>query len=80
MFLGEPHNTVRSYKKLSERVGQDIFIKEHRLYPYYTASYTLYFLEFLFRNGKIDAKYKIARFQILFAVRLLANSDPIPFL
>jgi hypothetical protein len=31
MFLGEPHNTVRSYKKLSERVGQDIFIKEHRL-------------------------------------------------
>jgi hypothetical protein len=79
MFLGEPHNTVRSYKKLSERVGQDIFIKEHRLYPYYTASYTLYLLEFLFRNGKIDSKYKIARFQILFVVRLLANADPIPF-
>jgi AIPR protein len=78
MFLGEPHITVRSYKKLSERVGQDIFIKQHRLYPYYTASYTLYLLEFLFRNGKIDSKYKIARFQILFAVRLLANADPMP--
>ncbi|HLI98452.1 MAG TPA: AIPR family protein, partial [Bradyrhizobium sp.] len=69
MFLGEPHNTVRSYKKLSERVGQDIFIRDHKLYPYYTSSYALYILEFLFRNQKIDAKYKIARFQILLAVR-----------
>jgi hypothetical protein len=75
MFLGEPHNTVRSYKKLSERVGQDIFIKDHKQYPYYTSSYALYVLEFLFRNQKIDPKYKIARFQILFAVRLLANPD-----
>jgi hypothetical protein len=78
MFLGEPHNTVRSYKKLSEQVGQDIFIKDHKQYPYYTSSYALYVLEFLFRNQKIDPKYKIARFQILFAVRLLANADLLP--
>ncbi|UPK03065.1 AIPR family protein [Bradyrhizobium sp. 170] len=78
MFLGEPHNTVRRGKALSERVGQDIFIKDHRLFPYYTSAYALYALEFLFRNQKIDPKYKIARFQILFALRLLANTDPLP--
>jgi hypothetical protein len=38
----------------------------------------LYALEFLFRNQKIDSKYKIARFQILLALRLLANSNPLP--
>ena len=78
MFLAEPHNTVRSYKKLSERVGNDIFIHEHKLYPYYTSAYALYLLEFLFRNQKIDSKYKVAEFQILLAVRLLGNKIPTP--
>lgn len=78
MFLSEPHNTLRRGKALSERVGQDIFIKDHKLFPYYTAAYALYALEFLFRNQKIDSKYKIARFQILFALRLMTNADPRP--
>lgn len=78
MFLAEPHNTVRSYKKLSERVGNDIFIHAHKLYPYYTSAYALYLLEFLFRNQKIDSKYKVARFQILLALRLIGNKSPTP--
>ncbi len=78
MFLAEPHSTVRRYRSLSERVGKDIFIHEHKLYPYYTSAYALYLLEFLFRNQKVDSKYKVARFQILLAVRLLGNKSPIP--
>ncbi|WP_346732566.1 hypothetical protein [Bradyrhizobium sp. 186] len=78
MFLAEPHSTVRRYKSLSDRVGKDIFIHEHKLYPYYTSAYALYLLEFLFRNQKVDSKYKVARFQILLAVRLLGNDSPIP--
>ena len=33
MFLNEPHNTVRSYKALAERVGKDIFVQGHKLLP-----------------------------------------------
>jgi hypothetical protein len=78
MFLAEPHNTVRSYKKLSERVGNDIFVQAHKLYSYYTSAYALYLLEFLFRNQKIDSKYKVARFQIVLALRLIGNRGPTP--
>jgi AIPR protein len=78
MFLNKPHNTVRSYKALAERVGKDIFVKGHKLLPYYTAAYTLYLLEYLFRNQKIESTYKIARYQILLASRILANKNPVP--
>ena len=46
--------------------------------PYYTAAYALYKLEFLFRNGKLEAKDKPARFHILLAARLLANPASLP--
>ncbi|MGY3138019.1 hypothetical protein ACVWZM_008701 [Bradyrhizobium sp. USDA 4501] len=80
MFLNEPHNTVRSYKALAERVGKDIFVQGHKLLPYYTAAYTLYLLEYLFRNQKLDSSYKIARYQILLAYRILANKNGVPAL
>jgi hypothetical protein len=37
------------------------------------ASFALYKLEYLFRNQRIDAIYKPARYQILLAARILAN-------
>ena len=78
MFLEEPQNTVRRYKTLADKIGKEMFVAGHRLLPYYTASYSLYLLEYLFRNQKIDSQYKIVRFQILLAMRLLANPDPVP--
>jgi hypothetical protein len=80
MLLGEPHRTTRSYRRLVERVGTDIFGREHRLEPYYMAASALYRLEYLFRSGAIDATFKAARYQILMATRLIANpaSPPRP--
>ena len=78
MFLAEPHRTTRSYAALKAKVGTDIFVKGHKLDPYYTAAYTLYKLEYFFRNGTLDAKYKPARFHILAATRLLANPANLP--
>ena len=46
--------------------------------PYYTSAFALYKLEFLFRNGKLEPKYKPAKFHILLAVRLLGNPSPLP--
>jgi hypothetical protein len=78
MFLNEAHRTTRNYSSLKAKVGKDIFGKEHRMEPYYTAAVALYRLEYLFRNGKVPAQFKPARFHILQAVRLLASSEPLP--
>ena len=73
MFLNEPHRTTRNYSALKSKVGSEIFGKGHRMEPYYTAASALYRLEYLFRSGKLEAKYKPARFHILLATRLLGN-------
>ena len=78
MFLSEPHATTRSYGALADRVGKDIFVDGHKLQPYYISAYTLWRLEYLFRNGRLAAEYKPARFHILLAARLLANEDQLP--
>lgn len=78
MFLQEAHRTTRNYSALKDKVGKEIFGKNHRMEPYYTSASALYKLEYLFRSGKLEPKYKPARFHILLAVRLLANPSPLP--
>jgi AIPR protein len=78
MFLGEPHQTTRSYRLLARRVGTDIFAEGHRLEPYYVSAFALYRLEYLFRNYRLTTVFKLARFQLLLAARLLADSSPLP--
>ena len=78
MFLDEAHRTTRNYSALKAKVGKDIFGKGHRMEPYYTAAFTLYKLEYLFRNGKLESKYKSARFHILLAARLLSAAEALP--
>lgn len=78
MFLDEAHRTTRNYAALKARVGKEIFGKGHRMEPYYTAAFALYKLEYLFRNNKLEAQYKPARFHILHAARLLAAAEQMP--
>ena len=78
MFLREPHRTTRNYSGLKDKVGKEIFGHGHRMEPYYTAAFALYKLEYLFRNGRLEPKFKPARFHILLAVRLLGNSERVP--
>jgi hypothetical protein len=73
MFLGEPQRTTRNYAALKSRVGKEIFVKGHRMEPYYVSAFALYKLEYLFRSGRLEAKYKPARFHILLAARMLSN-------
>ncbi len=76
MFLEEPHRTLRSYKSLTDRLGKDIYGAEHRLEPYYIAAFALYKLEYMFRSGKLDAKYRAARFHIILAARYILDKSP----
>ena len=77
LILQEPHRTTRSYRLLTEEVGKSIFNDNDRLEPYYVAAYALYKLEYLFRNRKIDAKYKPARYLILLAACLSVDPQPL---
>jgi hypothetical protein len=77
-FLEEPHATTRSAKSLKQKLGNEMFVKGHILESYYVAAFLLYKLEYFFRSQRIDAKYKPARFHILFAARLLASPVPLP--
>jgi hypothetical protein len=78
MFLGEPHITTRNFRSLSAKVGKEMFVEGDKLDPYYVAAFCLYTLEQLFKQTKIDKKYKAARYQILLAVRLMMDPKPLP--
>jgi hypothetical protein len=78
MFLGLPHVTTRRFRDLSARVGKDMFVDTDKPEPYYVAALALYRLEQLFKNKKIDTKYKAARYQLLLIVRMLIDSRPLP--
>jgi hypothetical protein len=80
MFLEEPHRTTRNFNALLDNVGKAIFVDGHKLDPYYVSAFALYRLERLFRAQKLDSAFKAARFQILLAVRRLANPDPLPLM
>ncbi|HZZ40319.1 MAG TPA: AIPR family protein [Acidobacteriaceae bacterium] len=78
MFLEEAHRTTRNYAALKSKVGKEIFGKGHRKESYYAAAYAYYRLEYMFRSGKLDRKFKPARFHILLALRLIANTTQLP--
>jgi hypothetical protein len=74
MILGEPHQTTRRYNEVKKRIGTTIFADNHVLEQYYMTAFASYRLEFLFRNGLLDAKYKPARYQILVTVHYPGSS------
>ena len=78
IFMEIPHHAARRYSSLREMVGRDIFAKGHKLEPYYVSAYSAYKLEVGFRVGRVDSKWKAARFHILLAMRYLANPSAMP--
>ncbi len=78
IFLELPHRTTRNYKALLRGVGTDIFNKEHLLELYYTAAFSHYRLEFLFRKQVLQAELKPARYHLLLAYRMLVSGEALP--
>jgi hypothetical protein len=78
MFLGLPHITTRTFRQLTAKVGKEIFADGDKSEPYYVSAFALYRLEQLFKNKKVEARYKAARYQILLIVRLLIDAKPLP--
>lgn len=76
MFLEEPHRATRSYRRILDRVGIDLFAPTDKLEPYYIAALAAYRLEYLFRNQIISTEFRAARHEILLALRLLEIPSP----
>lgn len=75
IFVEEPNQVGRYYKDLIPRIGKDLFNSQHDVNAYYTAAYIAFRLEWLFRNKKLDPKYKPFRFQLGMAARLIIEKE-----
>ena len=75
MFTEQPNQVGRYYKDLIPLIGKEIFASGHEVHSYYTAAYTAYRLEFMFRNRRIDPQWKPFRFQLLMAARLILEQS-----
>lgn len=75
MFSNDPHRVGRYYKDLLPMIGKDIFNPQHELFSYYTAALAIFRLEWLFRNKRLDPKYKAFRYQLIMALRLMIENE-----
>ena len=78
MFLGEPHRATRYYQTLLEQVGKTIFEATHRLEMYYVSALTFYKIEYYFRSQTLDSNFKLARYQMMLAFRVLIIGQNLP--
>ncbi|WP_433055024.1 AIPR family protein [Dactylosporangium sp. CS-033363] len=69
MFLNEPAK-VGHYRELVRSRNDDLFQAGQDALPYYTSAATLYRLEYLLRNRRVDSSYGPARYHLLAAVKL----------
>lgn len=76
MFLNQPHVAHRHEAKLLEMFGGEnrlIYCDSHDLRPYFVCAYTWYRFEDLFKQQKIQQKYKTYKAHLFLLFRLSAN-------
>jgi AIPR protein len=78
MFLEEPHRTTKNYSAVSAKIGKEIFVTGHKPDPYHMSALAYYKVDVFFKNTRLPARLKPARFHLLLAIRLLANLGPVP--
>ena len=77
MFYDKPHLASRYYGKLLSSID-GIFSDYHQLLPYYTCAFTLYRLEYLFRNKTLPSQYRKFKYYILMMLKYSLAEDKIP--
>lgn len=69
-YFLKPQLATRYFGALFNEFGRQLFLDNHKLYPYYTAALIYNKLEQRFRANLIDRKYKKIRYFILMMLRL----------
>lgn len=71
MFLDDPHRAGRYYATLRKLHEDKLFKQSDKADPYYTAAYSAYRLEYLFRNNLLAVEFKAIRYHLLMMARIL---------
>jgi len=72
-YFLKPNLATRYFGALFNEFGENLFQEKHSLLPYYSASIIYKKLDFLFKNNKIDKKYRKIKYFILMMLRLEFN-------
>ena len=77
-FEDNPTEATRYIGKLIRASKGRLFLDSHKKEPYYTSAFAFYKLDQLFRNRKIDKKYKKIRYYVLAMLRHEINNEHVP--
>lgn len=69
LFEDKPNVATRFFGTLFNEFSDKLFKDNHKLIPYYTASFTYYKLDLLFRNGKLDKKFRKIKYHLLTLIK-----------
>lgn len=78
MYYYKPNLATRFFGALFKEFGHQLFKSDDKMLPYYTAAYSLYKLEELFRNNALDKRYKKIKYFVLMAIKLEIDPKKIP--
>lgn len=78
MFLDIPHAVAGFYGTVVKKSEGEIFNLSDKLIMYYASALTLFKLEYYFKNGTLDTKYRRAKNHILMLFKLVVFNNEIP--
>lgn len=77
-LLFQPQRAARDYRGILSEYENKIFLDDHDVRIYHAVAYLYYRLEFLWRNQKIDNRFKTFRFYILAGIGIrLSGGRPV---
>lgn len=71
VFLNEPQSTHRYYGELLNAYKNRLYLDADASEPYYIAAYFNFFLDKIFKEGKIERKYKVFKFHLMLGMKVL---------
>ncbi len=78
LYYDKPDMATRYFGTLFSEFGDKLFIDNHEMFPYYVASYSIFKIESLFKNKRIDKKYKKIKYHLLTMVRHEIDNSKCP--
>jgi len=69
MFFNKPDMATRYFGALFNEFKDSLFKDGHEMEPYYTATYSMFKIECLFKKGVINNKYRKIKYHILMMLR-----------
>jgi len=71
VFLNEPQSTHRYYGELLNAYKNRLYLDADAVEPYYIAAYFNFFLDKIYKEGKIERKYRAFKFHLMLGMKVL---------